>query len=526
MKKIILFIIFFSFCISCNSIKQHNAHLNDLISENKLKSDVDFAYKKLQKLHPKLNWYISKKDLDFKFDSLKNTISKPMTSLEFYKKLSPVISSVRQGHLIVSPAIKIYTTKETKAIAKKGISPLSQFDFELFNDKLYVVKNKSYDKSIKTGTEVVSINDKNPVDLIKEYNNYFTSDGFNTTFKKNYSARAFTRFYIFENGYKDSLKYDFKFNDSIKTVYIKRKVVDTTGINKKSIPKKLTTVEKALNKAKEKAIKIDKSTYGYDDIAKRNNREFKFNEKDSSIAIIKINSFSKGDFSKFYEESFKKIADKKAKTLIIDLRNNSGGRLPEISELYSYLADSTFVFLNKSEVVSKTSMFNIDYFKGGSIFLKTLKVIGAPFVYSYLYFKVHKKNDGKYYFSTYAKPQKLSSNAFKGKIYVLINGGSFSASSVISTNLKGSKRATFVGEETGGAYNGTVAMMMPVVELPNSKNKIKIGLMACTPNYQTEIFGRGIFPDKEITPTLEDRIKNNDPEMNWILEDIKKNEMK
>ena len=522
MKKIVLFAISVILCFSCNSIKNHNAHLNDLISENDLKSDVDFAYKKLQKMHPKLNWYISKKDLDYKFDSLKKTISKPMTSLDFYKKLSPVISSVRQGHMQVSPAIQLFTAKETKALKKKGISPLSQFGFELFNDKLYVVKNKSYDKSIKIGTEVISINDKNPVALIKEYSKYYTSDGFNKTLKQNFSGRGFSKFYIYENGYQDSLKYVFKFNDSLKSIFIKRKVVDTTGTNKKVNKKQLTTIEKALNKAKAKALKITKSTYGYDETTKKYNREFKFNEKDSSIAIIKINGFTKGDYFTFYEESFKKMADKKTKTLILDLRNNGGGRLSEIAELYSYLADSTFVFLDKSEVASKTSMFNIDYFKGGSIVSKILKPIGAPIVYSYLFLKVHKNDDGKFYYSTYAKPKKLSSNAFKGKVYVLINGGSFSASSVLSTNLNGSKRATFVGEETGGAYNGTVAGMMPIIELPNSKNKIRIGLMSCIPHYKTETFGRGIFPDKEIIPTLEDRIKEIDPEMNWILEDIKK----
>jgi hypothetical protein len=31
--------------------------------------------------------------------------------------------------------------------------------------------------------------------------------------------------------------------------------------------------------------------------------------------------------------------------------------------------------------------------------------------------------------------------------------------------------------------------------------------------------GRGIFPDKEISTTLEDRLKENDPELNWILND-------
>jgi hypothetical protein len=36
-------------------------------------------------------------------------------------------------------------------------------------------------------------------------------------------------------------------------------------------------------------------------------------------------------------------------------RDNGGGRLNEIVDLYSYLADS-FVFLDKSEVVSKSSL--------------------------------------------------------------------------------------------------------------------------------------------------------------------------
>jgi hypothetical protein len=52
------------------------------------------------------------------------------------------------------------------------------------------------------------------------------------------------------------------------------------------------------------------------------------------------------------------------------------------------------------------------------------------------------------------RQHQLSPNAFKGKIYVMING-SFSASSLISSNLK-TPKVTFVGEETGGAFNGTM----------------------------------------------------------------------
>lgn len=134
---------------------------------------------------------------------------------------------------------------------------------------------------------------------------------------------------------------------------------------------------------------------------------------------------------------------------------------------------------------------------------------------------VHKDKNGKNIYATQTKPHKVNKDSFKGKIYVLINGMSFSASSIISSNLKGSKRATFVGEETGGAYNGTVAGFMPLIKLPNSELKVRIGLMLIAPHYKTEIIGRGIFPDVPIIPTLQDRINGNDPEMDWILNNIK-----
>jgi len=105
----------------------------------------------------------------------------------------------------------------------------------------------------------------------------------------------------------------------------------------------------------------------------------------------------------------------------------------------------------------------------------------------------------------------------------MINGGTFSAASIISSNLKGSKRATFVGEETGGAYNGTVAGIMPLIKLPNSEINIKMGLLVVAPFYKATLEGHGVYPDKEIVPTIADYVNGKDPELNWIFQDIKKN---
>lgn len=520
MKKIFLLVfIIFSF-VECTSVKKHNAHLDDYIAPEKLKKDVDFAYKKLKKLHPNLYWYISKEALDYKFDSLKQTIDKPLKPLDFYKKISPVVASVRQGHTYLKAPTRKFSKKETKAIVKKGTGPFSQFEFDFYNDKLYVIKNKSYEKTIMPGTEVLSVNGTKPADLIKEYNNYYSSDGFNTTLKEQRSDNRFTSFFTIEKGIKDSLQYTFKYNGSIRIISIKRHKKDSLENKKKVLVNKKITES---NREKLKKIRRKKRINGYNKDSKTYNRNLDFIEKDSSIALIKIRHFKKGRFRAFYKESFKEIQERDSKTVILDLRDNGGGSLNEIVDLYSYLADSTFVFLDKSEVVSRASLFEGAYFNGGTVVEKIAKSICSPFVYGYLLLTVHKDKNGKKYFATKTRPHKLKQNAFKGNIYVLINGGSFSASSIISSNLDGSKRGFFVGEETGGAYNGTVAGFMPEYNLPNSKLKLRLGIMLIKPYHKTDTIGHGIFPDKEIIPTLEDHINQNDPELNWILNDVKTN---
>jgi C-terminal processing protease CtpA/Prc len=519
MKRIFALVFILLFFAQCNSVKKHNEHLKALIPIDQLKADVDFTYKKLQKLHPQLYWYISKSDLDSKFDSLKSTITKPITPLAFYKKLSPVVAAVRQGHTYLYPASSQMTKRETKALIKKGTGPFSQFNFDFFDNKLYVVKDKSYDKSIKAGSEVIAVDGIKPKELIQEYNRYFSSDGYNTTLKIAGSGKRFSSYFTVENGIKDSLIYTIKYNDSIRLVTITRYKDDSIKKKESKIRKKITV----LDREKSKKLRRKKRINGYNTDLKNYNRNLNFREKDSSVAIMKIRSFSKGTFRPFYKESFRKIEHYKSNTLILDLRDNGGGRLTEIVDLYSYLSDSTFVFLDKSEVVSKSSLLEGAYFNGGSFVVKIIKAIYTPLAYSYLLFTVHKDDTGKNWYTTQTKPHKVNANRFKGKIYVMINGGSFSASSLISSNLKSSKRVTFVGEETGGAFNGTVAGFMPVVKLPNSDLKIRIGLMVMAPTHKTEIKGRGIFPDKEISPTLDNQLKENDPELNWILKDLKTN---
>lgn len=524
MKKTVVLLCLLILFTQCTSVKNQNAQLDVFISVVKMKQDVDYTYLRLQQLHPNLYGYINKSSLDYKFDSLKTTLTIPLKPLGFYKKLSPLIAAVRQGHSQVYAPSKRFTKKETKGLAKKGIGPISQFDIDVIDKKLYVIKNKSENKSIQAGSEIVTINTIKPYDLISEYDTYFTSDGYNTTYKKAVAGRKIAAYFTTEKGIKDSIQYQFRFKDSIKTITIHRKAPekpqqDTLKLKGSKVKAVLTPHQKQVLHA----LKRKKYINGYNKEAQNFTRNFDFIPADSSVAVMKIRGFKNKSYKTFYRESFQQLKSSKTATLILDLRSNGGGRLSEIVELYSYLSDSSFVFLDKSEVVSRSSFLRGSHFESGSLPEKIIKIMFAPVAYIYALLAIHKESDGKYYTKSYTKPKKPKPTAYSGKLYVLINGGSFSASSIISSNLKGSTRATFVGQETGGAYNGTVAGFMPEIKLPNSQLKVRIGVMNVVPHFKTTILGHGIYPDYEITPSLQDKIQGKDPELEWILDKIKTN---
>ena len=114
-NKYLLLFVTILFLVSCNSIRRYNEKFDEKIAPEKLQKDVTYIHKKLTKLHPQLYYYISKKDFDFKFDSLKKTIQEPLTRKEFFFKLSPIIASIKQGHASVNVPIKRLTKDKKKS---------------------------------------------------------------------------------------------------------------------------------------------------------------------------------------------------------------------------------------------------------------------------------------------------------------------------------------------------------------------------------------------------------------------------
>ncbi len=524
-KKITLSLIVISI-VSCVSVKKHNESIVELHKVSDLKEDVNKIHKQLVKHHPKIYQYISKEKLDHKFDSLSKTIVKPINSQQFFEKIAPIIANVRQGHISVRPPFKRFSKAERQKRVKQKFE-FFNLDLEEFNDKVYVSNVIDKKDSLLIGAQVVTI-DKEPVyDLVNKFKTYFTSDGYNKTLQKRFVKNRFKSFFNVNKGIIDSLNVTFKKNDSTFLRVFKRVAksttkIDSTQVEKTIKDKRLTKTERKENKLKQKEKKKFNYKYGYIKSRKEFTRNLKYIGKDSTVAYMKIRGFTTGGYEDFYKESFAKIDSLKTKDLIIDLRDNGGGRLSEIDDLYSYLATEDYIMINPCEVNSRIPFLKMFMSNTSSIGTKVFIGVFSPFLLVHNFLKV-KKEDGKLFYK-FKQSKKKEHNAlgYKGKIYVLINGNSFSASSIISTKLKATGRAVFVGEETGGAYNGTVAGIFKNYKLPTSKVNVRIGLMQLETPHKIAPDGYGVTPDVKISPTLEDRLSGKDPELNWILNEIEK----
>ncbi|MGE8555766.1 MAG: S41 family peptidase [Chryseobacterium jejuense] len=491
---------------SCASIKKHNEQRASCIPPEQLKEDVDFAYAKLQQMHPQLYWYIPKQELDLKFDSLKQTINESLTPLQFYFKLQPVIAGIREGHLSLRIPRKKFTKKEIKTLEqKKGL--FSRFGYYISGDQMYITENREAIENIEPGTEILSINNIPVSDYIKKYRNLISSDGYNTTFQPYFLKDLFFNYYTAENGLADKATMETLYKGEKHTYTLSRESKSDTDLEK----------DKEMNKRTQ-----ERKLNDYVAASNSYNRSFKFLDKDSTVAYIKVKSFSREYSDEFYKKTFAKIKNAKSEYLIIDVRNNYGGSLYEINNLYSYLTDQPFTLIKPSQVTSRDTPLRTNYFRKSSPLDYAIKSISYPSYFFAQAFSTYKK-DGKIFYKMKAdKPTKPNKGAFHGKVFVLINGGSFSASSIITAKLKNDKRATLVGEETGGANDGTVAGFYSYQKLPNSEIRFPIGLLLVQPNIDFSDTKKGVVPDVEIKESLQDIINKKDPQLDWIRNEIGK----
>jgi len=438
--------------------------------------------------------------MNFYFDSLYNNITDSMTELQYgWQVIAPLTQKLHCGHTSFALSKNWYRFMRDKYI------PSFPLFVKTWADTMVVTANLNRkDSVIKTGTRITSINSI-PVKLLQQQMfQYLPVDGYANNV--NYLRLS------------NNFPY---FHRNIFGIYKNYRVgyIDSSGVEKKVLLPMWSPVTDTTKGKKKELFPFEKKSRRQR--KKERVKSFRSFKIDSLIntGVFTLNTFSSGSgrhLKKFIRSTFRKLKEDSIANLILDLRGNGGGEIDIYALLTKYIRNTPFKVADSAYAVS------------GS--LKPFsKYIHQPFLTNLgLFFLTSKKADGNYHFGFYErhKYHPTKKNHFKGKVYVLINGPTFSASTLFCNAVKGQQNITLAGEETGGGWHGNNGIMIPDITLPNTKLKVRLPLFKIVQYNHVPKDGSGVIPDVFIPPTIEGVVNSLDRKMMLVKELIKNDRSK
>lgn len=475
MKIFVYLSLFYIVCfVSCKTEKDaYNPYKK--FPPEKLKRDYQLFRNVLEDCHPSLYWYISKDSLDYYFDYAYKQIKDSMTETAFKTLLSYVITKIDCGHTVVKSSKKFSKYLDT---AQLRTFPLS---LKFWEDTMVVTANLNRkDSVLKRGVVLKSINGMDQKQLKDTFFNYIATDGYSICGKYQSLSTGFA----FANLYKNV----FGLPNSFDVQYI-----DSTGEEKKVNLPIYDFRSDTMNRMNFSVEHLTKHS-------KKNAPQFSFflntNLQLDTVngnAFMTLNTFDRNNhLKKFFHKSFAALDENHIQNLIIDVRSNGGGDAGISTLLTRYIIDKKFKLADSLYALNRKSKYD--------------KYIEKSFLYYVMMLFVTKKHhDGKYHFGYFERHyfSPKTNHHFDGKVYILIGGNSFSATTLFVGALKGQKNVTLVGEETGGGYYGNTAWIIPDVTLPNTKLRIRLPKFRLVVDKSREKDGRGVMPDVFALPTTE-----------------------
>lgn len=461
---------------------QKNYSINKKYSPAALKEDAAIVRDVILKMHPVIGIYHPKVYYEELFNRFILGLNDSLTEKKFRIRLKLVLDELHCGHTEV-----MYSRAFTKAIKPMKLNFLPYYIVAVNNKLLTVMPvNRKKDSLIPQGTEILKINGVASDSILNYSRRMISADGYVLS-GKNQAMRTFVNFvYPSLFGRPDTFLLETKKRDTLKNYCLK-------ACNLKDLPYLPIGLREDTLLRQHKRANISE---GYVDSAKK-------------LFVLKIKSFKSTRYKKIYRNVFKKLNKYKTGNLVIDLRNNGGGNLENCYRLLKYLNEKEATVTLRSHVKN----FPDKKYSGGNLGFKLTKFVLKTF-------GTKKVNSDTAWFTEKIKPYKK--HHYNGKVFVLINGGTFSASCIVAAYLKESKRAILVGTETGGTNEGCNAGIMPNYVLPNTKLKVRIPAFRIIHDINPILTGRGVLPHHEIIYDFEDILKRRDLEMKFLKETLLK----
>ncbi len=474
-----------------------------ILSSAAMQEDFAYLLKLLQQTHPGLYRYTSKEEASAKWDSSKALLRTPMSFYDFYKIIAATIADIRCAHTQALPVsdLEPYFNSYMKTI------PFFLYPVE---DKIVVILNLTPDTSIQPGYEVLSINGKSINEIKQIVTRYYWADGFIQSSKNQ----------VLQGQWFDIFYYSFVARPDTFHITFKTLTGDTISYTTPA-----QTFASSLKWIKNNPVNQQMDAW-YDKKRDKHPWRLSFPGDVPATAMLRFDGFggeganteeeAQSTFRAFMDKSLKEIKKKNCTSLIIDVRSNGGGWDNQGIELFTYLmkGDTAVRYYRRQHAITDSSEF-LRFSDLSPEELKSVKEELTP------------EPDGTFTLREDKNPtlqlQSPKPNRFKGNVYVLMDEKTFSTAAEFTAAAQANKEAVFVGEESGGCYEGGNGSSFIHLRLPNSGIAIGTPLVSYNMNVGEVLQkGRGTIPDYRVLFTLNDILHHIDPQFNLVKSLIRK----
>ena len=445
-----------------------------------LREDLKTLWDMLQEGHAGLDRYTPAGVLKRGFEDAANSLTGPMTELDFYVKLLPLVAAIKDGHT----RVQIPQAAAAYLDAQPVFFP---FGLRFLDDKTCIFRNLSSNPAVKEGAELLSINGMPMTDVLNELVPLIPSDaGIRTRpIRQLEFPAAFGRLLALRFGLPESYR-------------IRLRPFRGGAIQEVSVP----------GIAGKDVVRILYERYP---ASGRHDPLYELTFR-GSAAVLTIRAFAddeaKGSlrYPEYLRASFRVLEERGITDLVIDLRDNGGGRDEYAKLLFAHIMDRPFSYYRALE----TRNDHYDLFR----FTDEPKANQEEFA------KQVTKN-ARGWFDVIGHPnsgvQQPEEPHFAGRVAILINGLSFSATGETTSMFHFHKKAVFFGEECGAGYYGNTSGFSVMATLPKTRIQIRIPLVIYTMAVDGYPKDRGLVPDVPVTATIEDLLSGRDPVMERAL---------
>ena len=459
-------------------------------SAQALKEDFKVFRTALEKSHPGIYWHTPKTIMDQAFDRAYSGIKGPMNILEYSRLIFPVVYKIGCGHTFIN-----LPNSTTSYLLQEG--RFFPFDIIFKGNKAYVYSNNSQHSSILPGSEILQINNQSVKKIKEQLFAFISTDNNTATGKYKVLNANFVEFYKYFIGDADTFHLRLRDQHPVKVAALSKSDIAKNRVSNSANNKKMVTP-----------------------IQGSSDKILSFNVLSSrATAILKIKNFidplitAEGyKFETYIDSAFNQIKEQGIKNLIIDIRGNPGGSNGNAAYLFSYLTDKPFRVDQYWEVKTLPLPY-VDFSAIRDSEGKPIELKEEDFI------KVSEDRYRKKYYPSYDTIHPKN-NTFKGSVYVIIDGWVGSEAASFASLVSHNKRGVFIGEETGGSYNGCTAGLLGKTVLPNTKLDMTIPVFKIVRFTDAGNEHKGIRPDDMVEPSMSDLFNGVDRELIFILNKI------